>query len=118
MMGVLGGDAVGPERIERRREQRSLMFFPVRVEDETRLRDAVCCDVSGSGMQLAMAETVERGTRVVLSFEAPGSQGRRIVSGRVVRSGANEGDGSLLWPQTVGVQFDVFDPFLAALGEA
>jgi hypothetical protein len=108
---------VGPDRIERRSEQRCLMFFPVRVEQDGRPREGVCCDISGSGMQLAMAEGLERGARVVLSFDAPGTDGRRVVSGRVVRSGANEGDGSLLWPQTVGVQFDVFDPFLAALSE-
>jgi hypothetical protein len=94
------------------------MFFPVRVEDEgARRREAVCCDISGNGMQLAMAESLERGTRVVLSFDAPGGDGRRVVSGRVVRSDANLGNSSLLWPQKVGVQFDVFDPVLAALSE-
>jgi hypothetical protein len=94
------------------------MFFPVHVEEDGKQqREAVCCDVSGRGMQLAMAESVERGARVVLSFDAPGSDGRRIVSGRVVRSELNEGHGSVLWPRSIGVQFDVFDPFLAAFSE-
>jgi hypothetical protein len=68
-------------------------------------------------MQLAMAESVERGARVVLSFDAPSGDGRCIVSGCVVRTDVNDGSTSLLWPQKVGVQFDVFDPFLAALSE-
>ena len=90
----------------------------MRVEEEgSRRREAVCCDVSGHGMQLAMAERVHPGTRVVLSFDAPGSDARRTVTGRVVRSGENEGSGSLLWPQKVGIQFDLFDPVLAALSE-
>ena len=87
------------------------------VEESGREREAVCCDVSGTGMQLAMTDSLDHGTRVVLSFDAPGGQGRRIVSGRVVRSEPNVGHGSVLWPRTVGVQFDAFDPFLAALGE-
>jgi hypothetical protein len=94
------------------------MFFPVHVEEDgSPRRDGVCCDISGSGMQLAMAEQVGPGARVVLSFDAPGGDKRRTVTGRVVRSGTNDDEGSLLWPAKIGVEFDLFDPVLAALSE-
>ncbi len=86
------------------------------VEADGSEREALCCDVSGTGMQLAMTEALELGTPVVLSFDAPGGEGRRIVAGRVVRSEPNVGHGSVLWPHTVGVQFDAVDPLLAELG--
>ncbi len=77
--------------------------------------DAVCRDVSGRGMQLALSEPVAEGARVSLAFELPDGTGHRILAGRVVRSERNSDESRVLWPHKAGVQLDHADAALAAL---
>lgn len=99
----------------RRTEDRRDWYFPVRVEAPSLTTEAVCRDVSARGMQLALTESIAVGTRVSLSFSAPGSDMPRTLAGRVARSGPNDDDSRVLWPHRAGIELDAPDEELAAL---
>lgn len=91
---------------ERRTQERHELWFPVRISAEGLSTNAVCCNISEGGMQLAVPESIAEGTEVKLRFHVPRSPHPQSRVARVVRAMSNEGVDSLQWPQKIGVAFD------------
>lgn len=68
---------------------------------------AVSHNVSGRGMLLVTATTLEVGApvHIVVQFPPEGEQ-ERTVTGRVVRVERNKDDPEGIWPHRIAVQFD------------
>lgn len=109
-------------RVVERRSQRYTVWLPVRVE-ELEEGMAVSHNVSGRGMLLVTATTLEIGSSVsiVVQFPTEGTPDKK-VTGRVVRVEPNEDDPDGIWPHRVAVEFDEpvaeLEKALAQLAEA
>jgi len=105
-----------------RRSPRYTVWLPVRIAD---LEEgmAVSHNVSGRGILLVTATTLDVGAQVsiVVQFPPEGSSERK-VTGRVVRVEPNKDDPEGIWPHRLAVEFDEAVPelekALASLAEA
>ncbi len=103
------------EHDERRGSSRNEWWFPVQLNVGGAMTEAVCRDISGGGMQLAVARPIETGTPVAVHFDAPGSSGPRTLPGKIVRCSANPSQSQIMWPNMIGVAFDEPDDELTRL---
>ncbi len=91
------------------------MWLPARLEGEgVSTGFAVSQDVSKTGVLIAVADELEVGATLTLTFESPGKEAAHApISGRIVRVEANSEDPYGLWPHRVAVEFDEPVPELA-----
>lgn len=89
-----------------RKAQRYTVWLPVRIP-ELEAGMAVSHNVSGRGMLVVTATTLEVGANVhvVVNLPPEGVEERELT-GKVVRVEANEEDPEGLWPHRVAVEFD------------
>lgn len=89
-----------------RRAQRYTVWLPVRIAD---LEEGVAIshNVSGRGMLLVTAATLEVGATVRVVVRIPPDGGKETeIHGHVVRVEPNKDDPDGIWPHQMAVEFD------------
>lgn len=94
--------------MEKRKHKRYVVWFPVRLEDESaHKRLGVSHNASCSGILLVSNTHLGPGEPVVVQFRvSPEDLEERKLVGQVVRIEANSDDPHGLWPYRLAVEFE------------
>ncbi len=103
--------------MSRREKERYQVWLPVKV-DGLKEGLAITHDVSGKGLLMVTASTLDEGSVVKLAVKLPGDAQLRHAEGRVVRVEENDADPHGLWPHRMAIELEEEIPELAWIQEA
>lgn len=91
---------------ERRVAKRYVLWIPVQLTNGPELQMlAVSRNISWSGALMIAGASLERGERVQLTLQLPGSAEERKLEGEIVRVEDNDDDPDGLWRYRIAVKF-------------